>query len=109
MSSMEARGGVLEAPRRLATVTFPLPEIGDDDGLLRVEACGLCGTDHEHYTGTLPASFAFVPGHETVGIVEAVGAGAAQRWGAHRGDRVAVEVFLSCRDCAACREGVYIR
>ena len=68
----------------------------DDDGLLRVAACGLCGTDHEQYTGALPAGFAFVPGHESVGVVEAVGARAAERWGVAVGDCVAVEVFQSC-------------
>jgi alcohol dehydrogenase len=36
---------VLEAPRRLERRTFELPEVGDDAGILRVEACGLCGTD----------------------------------------------------------------
>jgi alcohol dehydrogenase len=100
-----ARAVVLEAPRRLTTVTFPLPNLGDDDGLLRVEACGLCGTDHEEYTGALPAGFAFVPGHETVGVVEAVGSRAARRWRVQPGDRVAVEVFLSCRTCPACVAG----
>ncbi len=104
-----ARGMVLEAPRKLANRTFPLPTIGEDDGLLRVEACGLCGTDHEQYTGTLPAGFAFVPGHETVGVVEEVGPRAAERWGVQPGDRVAVEVFLSCRVCPACAEGNYQR
>jgi alcohol dehydrogenase len=99
----------MEAPRRLVARELPLPEIGDDDGLLRVEACGLCGTDHEQYTGALPAGFAFVPGHETVGVVEQIGARAAERWGVARGDRVAVEVFLSCRRCAACAAGEYRR
>ena len=42
---------MLEEPRRLVQRELPLPDIGDDDGLLRVEACGLCGTDHEQYTG----------------------------------------------------------
>ena len=42
---------VLAGPRRLEQRALPLPDIGDDDGLLRVEACGLCGTDHEQYTG----------------------------------------------------------
>jgi alcohol dehydrogenase len=104
-----ARAAVLEAPRRLVTLELPLPDIGHDDGLLRVEACGLCGTDHEQYTGTLPAGFAFVPGHETVGVVEQVGARAAERWGVRTGDRVAVEVFLSCRRCPACLTGEYRR
>jgi alcohol dehydrogenase len=69
----------------------------------------LCGTDHEQYTGVFDGGFAFVPGHEIVGIVEELGVGAAQRWGVSRGDRVAVEVFQSCRQCRACRAGEYRR
>ena len=98
----QARGLVLTAPRQFTSRSFELPEIGDDDGILRVEACGLCGTDHEQYTGRLHGGFAFVPGHETIGIIERVGALAAARWGVAVGDRVAVEVFQSCRDCPAC-------
>lgn len=93
----------------MAMRSFPVPEIGDDDGLLRVEACGLCGTDHEQYTGELFPGFPFVPGHETVGVIEAVGPAAAARWGVRAGDRVAVEVFLSCRKCDPCRAGEYVR
>lgn len=89
--------------------TLPLPEVGDSDGLLRVEACGLCGTDHEQYTGALRAPGPFIPGHETVGVVEALGPDAAARWGVRVGDRVAVEVFQSCRTCTACRSGLYRR
>jgi alcohol dehydrogenase len=100
-----ARALVLETPRHLVVQTFELPEIGADDGLLRVEACGLCGTDHEQYTGQLHPGRPFVPGHETVGIVEEIGAAAAERWGVQRGDRVAVQVFQSCRDCDACQRG----
>jgi alcohol dehydrogenase len=108
---VKARALVLEAPRRLVANDLPLPEIGDDDGLLRVEACGLCGTDHEQFTGALPQPRGrpFVPGHESVGVIEAVGDGAAQRWGVSVGDRVAVEVFLSCGSCPPCAEGAYRR
>lgn len=105
----DARALVLEAPRRLQIRRLPLPEIGDDDGLVRVVACGLCGTDHEQYSGELAGGFAFVPGHETVGVIEAIGPSAARRWGVSAGDLVAVEVFQSCRDCAACRSGEYRR
>lgn len=100
---------MLEAPRKLVPRVFELPETDDDDGLLRVEACGLCGTDHEQYTGDLSGGFAFVPGHETVGILENVGSAAARRWGVEAGDRVAVEVFQSCRACDACTRGEYRR
>jgi alcohol dehydrogenase len=108
-SGRRTRALVLEAPRRLRERALPLPEIGADDGLLRVEACGLCGTDHEEFTGELYPGYAFVPGHESVGVVEQVGERAARRWGVQRGDRVAVEVFLSCRACAECEAGVYRR
>src|SRR5438067_129872 len=97
---------VLEAPRRLVVRSLPLPDIADDDGLLRIEACGLCGTDHEQYTGQLHPGYPFVPGHESVGVIERIGAAAARRWGVAEGDRVAVEVFLSCRDCDECRPGL---
>jgi alcohol dehydrogenase len=104
-----ARALVLEAPRRLVSREFPLPEVRDDDALLRVAACGLCGTDHEQYTGELSGGFAFIPGHETVGTIEAIGPQAAQRWGVAIGDRVAIEVFQSCRQCVNCLAGQYRR
>ena len=67
-----ARALVLESPRELISRELPLPAIGDDDGLLRVEACGLCGTDHEEFTGELFPGYPFVPGHESVGVVEQI-------------------------------------
>ena len=100
---------MLEAPRRLVVRSLARPTIGDDDALLRVEACGLCGTDHEQFSGMLFGGFAFVPGHEAVGVVEELGGRAAERWGVGVGDRVAVEVFQSCRSCEACRAGDYRR
>jgi alcohol dehydrogenase len=107
--SASARALVLERPRRLVLHELPLPVVGDDDALIRVEACGLCGTDHEQFTGELAGGFAFVPGHETIGVIETIGPQAAARWGVAAGDRVAVEVFQSCRDCKACVDGEYRR
>jgi alcohol dehydrogenase len=107
MTEVGVRALTLEGPRRLADRQLPLPDIADDDGILRVEACGLCGTDHELYTGTLPGPYPFIPGHESVGVVEAVGDKAAERWSVKVGDRVAVEVMLSCRECDKCLAGDY--
>ncbi len=106
---MNAEALVLTRPRHFERCTFDIPDIGDDDGLLRVEACGLCGTDHEQYTGHIPARHSFIPGHEVIGTIEQVGPRAAERWGVDTGDRVAVEVFQSCRECDACRSGMYRR
>jgi alcohol dehydrogenase len=107
--SARARALVLERPRHLVIHDIPLPAVGDDDALVRVEACGLCGTDHEQYTGEFAGGFAFVPGHETIGIIETIGPRAAARWGVAAGDRVAVEVLQSCRACDACLAGEYTR
>jgi alcohol dehydrogenase len=98
---------VLEAPRTLRRRNFPRPEIDDDDALLRVEACGLCGTDHEQFSGHLFGGFAFVPGHESVGVIEQIGRAAEERWDVRKGDRVAVEIFQSCRACERCTAGDY--
>lgn len=108
-STGESEVLVLEQPRQLVRRSLPLPPIGPDEGLLKVEACGLCGTDHEQFTGVLPSGFAFVPGHETVGTIEVIGERAARRWGVEVGQRVAVEVFQSCRVCGPCMAGDYRR
>lgn len=108
-SGVQADALVLESPRHLVRQALEVPEVGPDDAVLKVEACGLCGTDHEQFTGHLPAGFAFVPGHETVGTIETLGPRAAGRWGVEVGDRVAVEVFQSCRVCGPCLAGDYRR
>jgi alcohol dehydrogenase len=105
----DARALVLVEPRRLEQQRFAVPDVGDDDAVLTVQACGLCGTDHEQYTGQLHGGFPFVPGHETVGVLQRIGRRASERWGVGEGDRVAVEVFQSCGVCHACRSGTYQR
>ena len=49
----QADAAVLTGPRTFEFRRFELPEIGPDEGVLRVEAAGLCGTDYEQYTGHL--------------------------------------------------------
>lgn len=46
---VRAHAAVLTGPRNIEMREFALPEIGPDDGLLRVEANGLCGTDYDQY------------------------------------------------------------
>jgi 2-desacetyl-2-hydroxyethyl bacteriochlorophyllide A dehydrogenase len=70
--------------------------------VLRVRACGICGSDLHWFRGLSPPP-AVCPGHEMAGEVAAVGAGIA---GVREGDRVAVEPMQTCRECAYCRGGV---
>ena len=102
-----SRAVVQEGPRRLRRLQFPLPQIGPEDALLRVEACGICGSDYEQYAGVLPAPFPVIPGHEPVGVIDRIGDVAARRWGVKRGDRVAVETLLPCGHCPECVAGRY--
>lgn len=93
--------------RKLEPRELPLPEIGDDDALLRVEACGICGSDVEQFEGVLRTPVPVIPGHEPLGVIEKIGDAAARRWRVDVGDRVAVETMLSCRFCEACLAGSY--
>jgi len=104
-----ARALVLEAPGTLVQRELVRPPAEPGGAWLRVEACGLCGTDHEQWSGELFGGFAFVPGHETVGVVDELGPGAGDGLGVAVGQRVAVEVFRQCGRCAACTAGSYNR
>src|SRR5688572_11278588 len=98
---------VLTGPRRLEPRELPVPDIGDDGALLRVEVCGICGSDYEQFEGVLRTPTPVIPGHEPVGVIDAIGDRAARRWGVDVGDRVVVEVLIPCGHCAACRSGRY--
>jgi threonine dehydrogenase-like Zn-dependent dehydrogenase len=93
--------------RKLEPRDLPLPEVRDDTALLRIEACGICGSDYEQFEGVLRAPIPAIPGHEPLGIIESIGDAAAARWGVDVGDRVAVETMISCRFCPACLRGDY--
>ncbi|MBI5289317.1 MAG: alcohol dehydrogenase catalytic domain-containing protein [Chloroflexi bacterium] len=105
--SDSARAMVQHGIRDLRPADLPLPDVGVDDAVLRVEACGICGSDYEQYEGVLPVQYPVIPGHEPVGIIERIGDDASHRWGVQAGDRVAVEALLPCGHCPACVQGAY--
>ena len=70
MPPRTTRAIVQTGPRQLELRELPIPDIDDDSALLRVEACGICGSDVEQYTGTIPVSWPLIPGHEPLGIIE---------------------------------------
>jgi threonine dehydrogenase-like Zn-dependent dehydrogenase len=108
---MHAVGAVLTAVEHLELSEIPIPEIGPDDALLKVEACGLCGSDYEQWKGELNMSggYPIIPGHEPFGRIFRIGENARKRWGVDVGDRVAVEPAIPCHACAACLYGSYHR
>lgn len=84
---------------------LPIPEIGRDDGLVRVEACGITGSEYEWFRGEGEVPFPLVLGHEVVGLVEAIGERASACWGVREGDRVVIRTAYECGECAECKAG----
>jgi L-iditol 2-dehydrogenase len=82
---------------------IPTPAIGAGEILIRVEACGICHTDLkkiEHNLLTPPRVY----GHETAGVVAAVGSGVTRF---QPGDRVVAFHHIPCRNCFYCRRKIY--
>jgi threonine dehydrogenase-like Zn-dependent dehydrogenase len=100
---------VAVAPLATELRRLPLPDVGRDDALLRMEIAGICGTDWEIYRresrgqGLGP----LILGHENVGHVAAVGDRASRTWNVKAGDRVALEEFIPCGRCRLCLMGHY--
>jgi alcohol dehydrogenase, propanol-preferring len=87
-------------------VTIPVPQPGPGEVLLKVEAAGLCHSDlhlMDWPMGTVPYTLPFTLGHETVGVVAALGPGAR---GVPEGERVLVYARWGCGTCWHCLHGM---
>ena len=89
--------------RKLELSSLECPEVGPDDVLIAVKACGICGSDVHGYDGSSGRRIPpIVMGHEAAGIVTKIGRNV------HRdklGDRVTVDSTISCGECEACLRG----
>ena len=93
----------LYAPNDLRLEELPDPVAGPGDLVLRVLACGTCGTDVKVYRfGHAHISLPRVIGHEVAGEIVALGAGVT---GWQVGDRVQVIAAIPCGECFQCRRG----
>jgi len=86
---------------------FPDPVVADDDVLIRVKSCGICGSDVHGFTGKTGRRIPpLIMGHEAAGIVEEVGKNVS---GFGKGDRVCFDSTVYCNKCDACRKGYFNR
>ena len=111
--SETTQSAVLLAPRQIEHREFDIPPTRDNDGLLRVEATGICSADWNPYAYggeeryPFKHLFPWILGHEIVGHIERIGVEAAKRWNVTEGDRVGVEEVIPCGHCRLCRTGWY--
>lgn len=99
---------VLAKPGQVEISHFDLPRIGPDEGILKVEMAGVCGTDVKFYHGqTRPHLLPMILGHEILGHIESIGEAASKRYGVETGDRVVVEGSIRCDSCYYCATGNY--
>ncbi len=93
---------------RFETREMPVPQPGPREALVKVKACGVCGSDIHFYEhggiGSFVVRAPLVLGHESSGEVVEVGADVTTL---QPGDRVAMEPGLPCRHCAYCLSGSY--
>jgi L-iditol 2-dehydrogenase len=97
------RAAVYRGKDQVAVEDVPVPSIGDGEVLIRVAACGICGTDVKkiHHGFVRPPQ---ILGHEVAGTVVAVGRGVA-KW--KSGDRVVSFHHVPCGDCFYCERKLY--
>lgn len=94
---------LLTAPSRLEYTDAPDPQPGPGEVLLRIRACGICGSDIHGWDGSSGRrNPPLIMGHEAAGEVAAVGPGVT---GWKSGDRATFDSTIYCGECAHCREG----
>ncbi len=97
------RAAILEEPGRLAVVQTPVPAVKPGFVLVRVDLCGICGTDLHVYDGRTRVELPYRNlGHEYVATVEEVGPGVSRL---SVGDRVVIDPNYHCDSCWYCRRG----
>ena len=89
-----------DAPVTVTTINVPDP--GKGEALVKVLTCGVCQTDHHYVTGGVGQDFPYLLGHESAGIVEAVGDDVTD---IAPGDLVILNWRAVCGECRACRKG----
>ncbi|MCX7040772.1 MAG: alcohol dehydrogenase catalytic domain-containing protein [Spirochaetes bacterium] len=97
------KAAVIEKPNQLVVKQVPVPEIADNEVLIKVKYTGICGTDWSIYTGKYSADkLPLIAGHEFSGTIAQVG---KKTRGLKEGDRVTADINMSCGTCFYCRQG----
>ncbi|MFB9925652.1 zinc-dependent alcohol dehydrogenase family protein [Amycolatopsis halotolerans] len=98
------RAAIVDRPGEIRVGEVPDPKPGERQVVVKVGACGICGTDLHIADGHFPPTpYPIVPGHEFSGEIVELGADVPAEWKV--GDRVAVDPSIYCGYCTPCRSG----
>ncbi|MDR1519595.1 MAG: alcohol dehydrogenase catalytic domain-containing protein [Planctomycetota bacterium] len=113
----EMRAVMAYGPKDYRLIAKSVPKPGLGELLMKVAACGICGSDLHAYRGapyywgdgTKPGWMLapVTPGHEFSGVVEEIDGEASRKWGVKKGDPIVVEQILPCWECEYCKDGDY--
>ena len=96
------RAALFNAPFEIDVIDYSLPGLKSNEILIKVEICGLCGTDFHIFRGESYSKPPLIPGHEYTGIIVDKGSQVKEL---QIGDHVVIDPNIYCGECKYCRTG----
>ncbi len=96
------KAALLKCPNQIELINYSLPKIKPDELLIKVDTCGLCGTDYHIFRGEAKSKIPVIPGHEYTGTVIEKGTAVSEF---QIDDHVVIDPNISCGNCFYCRTG----
>lgn len=91
-------------PGQVATEEIPMPEVKENEALIKIKYCGICGADVASFTGNQPfTTYPRIPGHEFSGEIVQIGENSK---GLKAGDIVTANPYFNCGQCYSCKRGI---
>ncbi len=91
-------------PGQVATEEIPMPEVKENEALIKIKYCGICGADVASFTGNQPfTTYPRIPGHEFSGEIVQIGENSK---GLKAGDVVTANPYFNCGQCYSCKRGI---
>lgn len=97
------KAGIVSSIRKAEVVEIGLPEISDQEILVKVEACAICTFEQRIFDGVKKVNYPYLGGHEISGTIARTGKNISEKWAA--GQRVAVKTLDQCGQCRYCHMG----
>jgi 2-desacetyl-2-hydroxyethyl bacteriochlorophyllide A dehydrogenase len=94
---------VFNGNKNIVLSDYPMRTLNENELLIKVACCGVCGTDRHIYEGKAPSSIPVILGHEHSGVIVEKGELASKL---SIGDKVAIDPNIYCGHCDYCRKGM---